>query len=159
MSSAYRAPVDVLILLMDQDSDPGEKFLLMKRAGDAPASGMWGIPSGGVEAGEDAVSTVCRELHEELGITVARDDVRSVGVTHARPPRGDARVGFAFAVTRWQGTPRICEPQVCSELRWCTQEELAQLEPVMSYTREIVRLRQERETFSTFGWESPLLHP
>ncbi|GAB3258379.1 NUDIX domain-containing protein [Kineosporia babensis] len=155
MSGQLRSPLDVLVLLEDDDGD----ILLTKRSGRAPASGMWALPSGGVEEGEDVVATVQRELREELGLLVARDDITCVAVVHARPPLGPARVGFGFLVRRWSGHPQIMEPHLCSELRWVGPEEVAALAataPVMSYTQEIVRLWVQGESFSTIGWSEAL---
>jgi len=141
----HRAPVDVLMLLVKA----GE-LLLTKRAGNSYGSGWWAIPSGHVEAGEDVVSAAVRELKEELGVDVKDGDLSFVGVTHARPPDSDPRVGFGFLVSRWDGTPANREPDRCSELRWRPVDDLPAA--TMPYTREIVRLYREGQTFSRPGW-------
>ncbi len=51
------------------------RFLLTKRRDDAPYPGYWEFPGGKVEADEDPMRCVERELMEELGITVRADVV------------------------------------------------------------------------------------
>jgi ADP-ribose pyrophosphatase YjhB (NUDIX family) len=46
-----------------------EKVLLIQRA-RAPWLGMWSLPGGRLEAGEDAETCATRELQEELGLAV-----------------------------------------------------------------------------------------
>ena len=145
MTSQHRTPVDVLVLLEDHG-----RVLLTQRAGDIPGTGEWALPSGGVEADEDVISAVRRELTEELGISVDPGDVQFVGVTHARPPGGDARIGFGFVISRWAGDPEIREPERCSGLDWRAPSDLP--EPTMAYTREILRLHVSGEGLSVRGW-------
>lgn len=54
--------------------DAGGRFLLMHFSYDeGPLAGTdyWGLPGGGVEAGETAADAAVRELREETGIAVA----------------------------------------------------------------------------------------
>ena len=43
--------------------------LLARRAGE-PGEGLWDLPGGFVEEGEDALATLRRELREELGVEI-----------------------------------------------------------------------------------------
>lgn len=146
MSGPHRSPVDVLVLLLRED-----QVLLMQRAGDAYGAGLWAVPSGKLEAGENVVAAVCREVVEELGVVVLPQDVEWFGVTQVRPPDGDARVGFAFRVSRWSGQPHNREPQLCSALQWWPLSSLP--DPMMAYTLEVLRLHTAGEQFSVRGWE------
>jgi 8-oxo-dGTP diphosphatase len=47
----------------------GERVLLIQR-GKAPWRGMWSLPGGRLEPGEDAEACATRELKEELGLNV-----------------------------------------------------------------------------------------
>ncbi|SNQ46259.1 NUDIX hydrolase [Frankia canadensis] len=137
--------MDVLLLLVRD-----ERILLTLRAGDIYGSGWWALPSGRIEPNEDVVSAAVRELDEELGLTVAARDVTFAGVTHALPPDSEARLGFGFAVRRWQGEPTIREPDVCAGLCWRSPTDLP--DRTLPYTREIVRLHLTGEAFSRPGW-------
>ena len=139
-------PVDVLVLLQRPDG----RVLLTKRAGGIYLAGMWAVPGGKVDAGEDVVAAAARELYEETGVTVARDQLTFIGVTHHCPPHLDSRIGFGFLAAGWTGEPRNVEPEKCSQLAWFAPDELP--EPTMPYTAEIVRLHREKEVFSIHGW-------
>jgi 8-oxo-dGTP diphosphatase len=51
--------------------DADKRVLLAQRPAGKPMAGLWEFPGGKVEAGERPETTLIRELHEELGITVA----------------------------------------------------------------------------------------
>ena len=51
--------------------DADKRVLLAQRPAGKPMAGLWEFPGGKVEAGERPEATLIRELHEELGITVA----------------------------------------------------------------------------------------
>jgi 8-oxo-dGTP pyrophosphatase MutT (NUDIX family) len=85
--------VDVMLILVDDDS-----VLLALREGTGYADGLWNLPSGKLEAGEDVVCAVVREAREEVGLCVGLEEVRMVVALHHRHPGGGARVGFFFEV-------------------------------------------------------------
>lgn len=47
----------------------GRSILLLKRTGDCPHSGTWGIPGGKARDGETEIGNAIRETREELGVT------------------------------------------------------------------------------------------
>jgi 8-oxo-dGTP diphosphatase len=83
------APVDLLLMLADAD-----RVLLALRAGTGYADGQWNLPSGKLEIGEDAVSALVREVAEEIGIRLARDEPRLGRYRHQRNTAGLGRVGL-----------------------------------------------------------------
>ena len=46
------------------------------------------------------------------------DDLTFSHVIHYRTPEGQARIGFFFTATRWQGQPVNREPDKCARLVW-----------------------------------------
>jgi 8-oxo-dGTP diphosphatase len=50
--------------------DPDKRVLLAQRPEGKPMAGLWEFPGGKVEPGERPETTLIRELHEEIGITV-----------------------------------------------------------------------------------------
>ncbi len=146
MSDPLRSPVDVLVILIDSTG----RLLLMQRTGDLYLPGHWCLPSGRVEPAEHVIDAALRETREEVGVTIDPTELDFVGVTHHRPPHGDARVGFGFHTTRWTGTPTNQEPDKCSELAWCHLDALP--EPLMTYSAEIIRLHITKQPFSVHGW-------
>ncbi|NUT45482.1 MAG: NUDIX domain-containing protein [Thermoactinospora sp.] len=140
----HRARVSVHALLLD-----GERVLLGRRAGTGFADGLWHLPSGHVEAGEDAVAALVREIREELAVEVAAADLRFAHVMHM----ADDWVHLFFFAERWEGEPVVGEPDKCSELGWW---ELSALPPdTVPYAASAIRQAAERRTFSTFGWITP----
>lgn len=67
----------VAILLLETDDGSSEAaFLLTRRAqGLRGHSGQWALPGGRCDAGETASEAALRELHEEVGLSLASDAV------------------------------------------------------------------------------------
>lgn len=63
-----RKVVDVAVGVLVQ---PDGSFLLTSRPSGKPYAGYWEFPGGKLEAGETVEQALARELHEELGITIA----------------------------------------------------------------------------------------
>ncbi|MCA0295905.1 MAG: 8-oxo-dGTP diphosphatase [Actinobacteria bacterium] len=88
------------------------------REGDQHA-GKWNGLGGKLEAGEDIYSSLCRELHEEAGVTVTSARLRGTiswpgfGAPPSPPPGlepdptdvDEDWFGFVFVVDAWEGTP------------------------------------------------------
>ena len=51
--------------------DPDGRVLIAQRPAGKPMAGLWEFPGGKVEPGERPETTLIRELHEEIGITVS----------------------------------------------------------------------------------------
>lgn len=83
-------PVAVLLVLAD-----GGRVLLVLREGTGYADGMWNLPSGKLEPGEDVLTVVIRETREEIGFTLT-------GTTRASPSPSTT------------ATPPVTRASVCS---------------------------------------------
>ncbi|KOG47227.1 NUDIX hydrolase [Streptomyces virginiae] len=129
----HTVPVDVHLVLR-RDGGSGPEVLLSRRAGPVYAAGMWHLPSGHLEPGEDMVEGVIREAREETGVVIAAADVAAAVTVHHRPPRGaGSRIGVLFEVRRWSGAPRVMEPDRCDGMGWYPLDGLP--DPMVAYCR------------------------
>ncbi|MFJ7591784.1 phosphotransferase [Streptomyces sp. NPDC097617] len=129
----HTVPVDVHLVLR-RTSGSGPEVLLSRRSGPVYAAGLWHLPSGHLEAGEDMVDGVIREACEETGVVIAAADVTAAVTVHHRPPIGaGSRIGVFFEVRRWSGVPRVMEPDRCDGMGWYALDDLP--EPMVAYCR------------------------
>ena len=52
-----------------------DQFLIQKRSENVKKTGKWAFTGGAVDAGESSVEGALREVHEELGINVSKDEI------------------------------------------------------------------------------------
>lgn len=77
--------------------DAAGRVLLARNSGLSTFPGLWTLPGGGVEQGEDPDDTVVREFAEETGLTVRVTGLRAVTSDVFRLPHTDT----------WEHTDRI----------------------------------------------------
>jgi 8-oxo-dGTP diphosphatase len=95
-------------------------ILIAKRPQGRPLAGLWELPGGKVEAGEEPELALIRELNEELGIEIAKRDLTLLTfASHAYP---DFHLLMpVFLCRRWQGSVAPHEGQ---ELLWVKPDTL-----------------------------------
>jgi 8-oxo-dGTP diphosphatase len=95
--------------------------LLARRSGVSYGSGLWGLPGGHAGRRESWADAAVREVLEEVGVTVAADDLSPLGVQ--RYLDGDTHgVDAYFLATRWVGDPSAVSE--CSEVAWFDPRDL-----------------------------------
>ena len=139
MTAAERVAVDVAVgVLIDAEG----RFLLTSRPTGKVYADYWEFPGGKLEAGESVEAALARELHEELGITIANAEpwkVELMDYPHAR-----VRLHFC-KVRRWSGEFEMREGQ---QMAW--QVLPVAVVPVLPGTLPVLRwLAEER------GFEGP----
>ena len=105
--------------------DSAGRLLLQRALPGKPHQGLWEFPGGKVEAGESPRLALCRELSEELGLTLDEMALTAVGV--AEEPGSAGRptiVIILYDCPQWQGPPRALEHQ---EWDWFTPGEAAEM--------------------------------
>ncbi|WP_436775029.1 NUDIX domain-containing protein [Yinghuangia sp. YIM S09857] len=124
-SSRYLGATDVHVLIVD-----GGRVLLLRRAPDADyGPGLWTLPSGHVEDGEDVVAAALRETREETGVALTRELLRCELVMQHRGPlaTGKTRNGWFFralGLPGGAGRPYNAEPHKHSDLMWADLDDL-----------------------------------
>jgi 8-oxo-dGTP diphosphatase len=99
-----------------------EGRLLVVRRGRPPGVGLWSIPGGRVEPGEDDATAVARELAEETGLNV---EVGGLIGSVDRPGDGVTYEIHDYAATAVGGTLRAGDD--AADVRWVTAAELQAL--------------------------------
>ena len=94
--------------------------LIAKRPQGRSLAGLWEFPGGKLEAGEGPEEALIRELHEELGIEIAKSDLAPLTfASHAYP---DFHLLMpVYLCRRWQGRVTAREGQ---ELLWVKPDTL-----------------------------------
>jgi 8-oxo-dGTP diphosphatase len=96
------------------------EVLIAKRPLSRPLAGLWELPGGKIEAGEEPEEALVRELSEELGIAIAMADLQPLTfASHAYP---DFHLLMPVYLCRsWQGSVAALEGQ---ELAWVKPDDL-----------------------------------
>jgi 8-oxo-dGTP diphosphatase len=102
------------------------RVLLLRRAGSGFHDGELALPAGHVDEGESALAAIVRELAEEVAVEVRPQDCVLALTGHAGPerPGDETYVDLYFTIDRWQGEPRIGEPDKALELVWALADDL-----------------------------------
>ncbi|ADB86448.1 NUDIX hydrolase [Saccharolobus islandicus] len=133
-----------LFLLRDNE------ILLQLRKNTGYRDGCWSVIAGHVEAKESATNAMVREAKEEAGITLNPKDLILVHVMHRF--ENQERVDFFFKANKWEGEPKIMEPEKAGEKKWF---KLSELPPnVVPYVRQAIELGLKRgQIYSEYGWD------
>jgi len=105
VGAASRPVTDVAVGIL---IDPTGQYLLTSRPAGKAYAGYWEFPGGKVEPGETVEQALVRELHEELGVTVASPERWREQVVDY--PHALVRLHFC-RVRAWTGTPQMREGQ------------------------------------------------
>lgn len=109
-------------------------FLLVRRSDKVEsAPGYWCPVGGKVESGESQADAVCREVMEEVGLSVRANQLV------AQIPSSDNVFNLNFwTTTLLSGEAQIASDEV-AELRWVTLNEMESLHPIFESNVQIFK--------------------
>lgn len=90
--------------------DGQERVLISQRPEGKPLAGLWEFPGGKLESGETPEGGLIRELDEELGIMIGRDDLKPLTFSSFSYPDFHLCMPI-FACWRWLGEVTAKEAQ------------------------------------------------
>ena len=103
------------VLIKDQT------VLLGLRKNTKDYAGYWAFPVGHVEADENVIDALRRELFEEIGVQMLDCE----NVTTLIDNENNIRHSV-FKITRWRGEVQNLEPKLCEQISWFRLDRLPQ---------------------------------
>lgn len=128
----------------------GNEVLFLLRKNTGWQDGLYGLPAGHVEAGENFRQAACREAKEEIGVDLKPDQLKHKLTFHQVDERGGVRVGVYFEVTDWSGEPYNAEPDKHSKMAWFDINSLP--EEVIETTRLKFDQIKNGAQYVEYGW-------
>jgi 8-oxo-dGTP diphosphatase len=131
-------------------SPDGEQVLLVhrnRRPGDAHYGKYNGL-GGKLDASEDVVSGLRREIREEAGLECDEILLRGTISWPGFGKHGEDWFGFIFRIDRWHGTPHVDNPE--GTLSWVALSKLLEL-PLWEGDRYFLPLVFERTQHQFHG--------
>ena len=104
--------------------DAEGRVMIASRPEGKSFAGQWEFPGGKLEKGETPEQALSREMEEEMGITIAPQNLSPLTfVSHAYPDLKFHLLMNLFACRLWQGTPHPKEGQ---KLAWVSPKDFSQ---------------------------------
>ncbi|MBI2630705.1 NUDIX domain-containing protein [Candidatus Nomurabacteria bacterium] len=123
--------VGVKILLKNQD---GKYFVVRRSASKYPEVGAkWDIVGGRINAGATLLENLKREVREETGLEIKYEPKLLTAQDILKKERHVVRLTYLGAT---EGEVKLSDEH--EEYKWLTLRELAGLEPMDSYFREVL---------------------
>lgn len=126
-----------------------QQVLLLRRFNTGYEDGNYSLVAGHVEAEETVTQAAIREASEEVGVSLAPEDVEVVHVMNRKAE--DERIDFFLAIKRWTGEITNKERHKCDELTWFPVAFLP--DNIIPYVRSALESYQKGLLFSEYGWQ------
>jgi 8-oxo-dGTP diphosphatase len=124
------------------------KILLSRRFQTGYEDGKYSLPAGHIEEGETITRGTCREIREEIGITLKPSDLKLVHVMHRK--HFDIRMDFFFTTDKKGVKPKNIEPHKSDHVGWFPMNKLPT--NTIPYIREAIENYRKNIFYSEFGW-------
>lgn len=140
MSERYLSRIVVDLLLERKNPDNGKmEILMLLRQGTGHFDGMYDLPGGHLEEGEDIFDATIREAKEEIGISIKRENLDMMHIYH-RYNKGVLK--FVFRADKYEGTLSNAEPDKSAEIKWVEFDNLPE-QIVPSIKTELEKMKNK----------------
>ncbi len=121
MVERYQSKVAVFLVLT-REVNGNTQILLQERCNTGYMDGKYDTAcSGHLEKNESLAMALCREAKEEIGLNIDEHDLKLVALIHEYQ---DEYINVFFTADKYEGTPKIMEPDKCDNLQWFNIDEL-----------------------------------
>lgn len=141
----YKLPIAVFMILAKNN-----EILLIKRATTGLMDGFYSIPAGKLDEGEELSRATIREIKEEVGVDVKKEDLRLANAQHCQF-NGERWINFFYITEKWDGEPKVCEPHKHSEIKWVNVNSLP--ENIIPYVKKGIEDININRVYNQFGWD------
>lgn len=131
-------------VLLEKDG----QFLLARRFKTGYEDGNFSLPAGHVEIDESCRAAAAREAEEEVAVKI---ELKNLELAHVMHRRGDREsIDFFFISRKWEGTPKVNEPEKCNAVAWYHPTNLPP--NTIAYIRQAITKVIQGEKYSEFGF-------
>lgn len=102
-----------------------DKILLLKRHKNDSWGETWGLPSGGVEEGEEFVDTAVRELEEEISLVVSKEELEDLDFFNHLAEESEFIYRIYRLIVEKEYKPELSEEH--DDFIWVTPKEAKEL--------------------------------
>ncbi|ROQ70242.1 ADP-ribose pyrophosphatase YjhB (NUDIX family) [Streptomyces sp. 840.1] len=149
-ASPHGTVLNVIGVHLYLERPDGTVLLGLRHPNSAFAPSTWHALAGHCEQ-ESAISALIREVREEAGLRIERQDVELVHIVHHIDKAGDRpRMGLFFRARAWSGEPELREPDKCTQ--WKFWDPAALPDNLVPYTRAAIEKIRNGELYSETGW-------
>lgn len=130
--------VGVSVFLLNEKN----QLLVGERDNASSGTGCWGLPGGGMEAGQTPKETGRREMEEETSIIIEEEDMEFATFTNDVfiEESGEHWITLYFICRKFKGEAERVEPHKCKQWKWVDLDNIP--EPVFcDWAKNIDKLK------------------
>lgn len=126
-------------------------ILLLRRFNTGWEDGNYSLISGHLDGKESVMQAMIREAKEEAGINIKTKDLHVVHAMHRKSDEDIEFVDFFLTADKWEGEPKITEPDKCDQIKWFPVNNLP--ENLIPHVKQAIESFQHNIAFSEVGWD------